>query len=907
MKKVISTLVFLSVALLGFSQATYYWVGGSSGTWSSANSWNTQLNGSGSNRATANNADVLIFDGTNIGGSTPTTGTVTPSITSSYTIAQLKLQNAADVVIQRAGGAGTSTLTIAGDGTTADDFTIDASSTFKLTAGTSGYNFVVLLGATSVPITTAISGTVNILDGGLGAIRIASPNANTLQFLNGSVCNVNNSGTSSYPFGSSSQGVAGGVVFKSGSSMVYKGGNNPFANSTYVPAIFEDGSTLIMEAANPAGMFTNRVFSNVTVRNNATVTLAENFYQVKDLTINAGSAFYTRVSGTAPVSGNIVNNGTFGAASGYTSAHLILNGSTPQTISGTGTFGGFGAVSVATDADVTVNTNLTVGASGSPTSTITGKLNMQGYTFSGTGNVLFRSAGSVSNTPGTLTTGSHIVTLNAALYATSNVSIGALVTGAGIAPNSYIIATSSTNFQFTMSKPATATTATDAAAITITNNPTTIITSNAGGLDAVINTTGSKSFGSTTNYVFNAATATPFPTGVSLNARDVTFNANVTTNGSVDISGTLTLNAGKLTIDAGDTIRIMNGNAIAGAPFSSARYIATAISGSTVGILRIDGFTAATLFPVGSTTNYLPVTLTPSANDSFAVSVFEGITLDGSAGGTAMSSAQKQKVVDAVWNIRRISNETGNCTVAMQWPAALEGSLFSGYGSNIGVSRYDGTTWTVVSGGGDNTANTASSIFNAFSPFAVGELNTVLPVRFTSIKAVYQQGKNIISWQVQQDKNADTYSIERSANGNEFTGIGNVVARTGAVMNYVYNDEKPLAGISYYRIKASNTDGSIQYSNIVAVDARVKGSNELSVYPNPVKAGSLNLQLKGMDKAAYSLRLIDNAGSTVFTYQLGNIEGNQSQNIALPQQLKGMYRLVVQSATQTLVKAITID
>jgi hypothetical protein len=59
----------------------------------------------------------------------------------------------------------------------------------------------------------------------------------------------------------------------------------------------------------------------------------------------------------------------------------------------------------------------------------------------------------------------------------------------------------------------------------------------------------------------------------------------------------------------------------------------------------------------------MPVTLTPTVVDTFAVNVFEGITTDGTANGTAMSAPQKAKVVDAVWTINRVGSAAGDCVV----------------------------------------------------------------------------------------------------------------------------------------------------------------------------------------------------------------------------------------------------
>jgi len=915
MKKAIFTLLFSCAMVVAFSQSTYYWVGGAAGAWATATSWNTALNGSGTSRSSANTADVLIFDGTNIGGSIPNTGTVSPDLPGSYTIGQLKIQNGADVVFKRS-ATGTGYVLINGDGAAGDDFSVDASSKLTLTSSTSGYAFYIGLGVLTTNLATGtIAGKVYVLDGGLASVNIRVPNTNSLNFVNGSMFYSNTSATSSYPFSNSSSTAVGAINFKAGSQFIYQGGNNPFSNSTHIPFILEKGSSFIMEAANVAAMFTNKVFGNVIVRNNATVTLAENFYGIDTLTINAGAAFYMRVSGTAPFSGNIINNGTFGAASPTTSNHVIMIGSVPQSIGGTGTFVNFGAFSVGTDADVTLNTNITIGSTATPpTSTVTGKLNTQTYTVNSTGTTVpggfqFRAAATGVPSAGTITAGSYSVVLNATTYSssinTANVVVGGLVTGTGIPANTYIVATSSSSSTFTISKAATASSpAPDGTIITITANPATFTTSNTAGADGSITTTGARTFGSGTNYVFNAATTAPFSTASTAGAGNVTFNANATTNRSnLPISGTLTLNAAKLTIQPTDTIRITSGNAIAGGSFSSSKYIATATSGANVGVLIMENFGTARTFPVGSATNYLPVTLTPTTADAFAVSVFEGITTDGTVNGTAMTAAQKAKVVNAVWTINRTSGNVDNCAVGLNWPASLEGSSFGGYGNSIGVARYSGT-WGIVGGSGDNTANTATNSFSAFSPFGVGQLGFPLPVRLSNITATEQQGKVKIGWSTEAEVNVDSYTIERAIDGINFSAISSIAA-TGS-RQYSAFDNTP-SSVNYYRIKVVNKSGSIEYSNVVKIKLNNKEA-EIAVYPNPVKGNVVSLQMTNLTKGKAAVKLFNNQGQQLFATTISYEGGSQLQSIVLPATIaKGVYRLVVTNDNKNLQQTILVN
>ena len=72
MKKIFFTIFLLFTAGMMFGQTTYYWVGGTGpASYTSNSSWNTQLDGLGATRVAAGTDDILIFDGSNVGGTIP--------------------------------------------------------------------------------------------------------------------------------------------------------------------------------------------------------------------------------------------------------------------------------------------------------------------------------------------------------------------------------------------------------------------------------------------------------------------------------------------------------------------------------------------------------------------------------------------------------------------------------------------------------------------------------------------------------------------------------------------------------------------------------------------------------------------------------------------------------------------
>lgn len=835
MKRFFTCAFLLFAGLQGSSQTTYYWVGGTGpASFTSDNNWNTSLDGSGNSRAVAGSqyTDFLVFDGSNVGGTTATTGNVILN-SGTDTVARMIFQNNVNVKFSRT-GTGNSTISIQGDGTVLPDFVIGQGSVVTL-GDLSNYNLRLLLGLPTVPTvaTGSVSGTLYISPVSATshtASYVSSITSNGLVFETGGECHVNDS-TSMAPFNGSS---INSVLFKSGSSLHYYGGRSPFGNSANIQVSnFEPGSNFYVKASNvsyvdgtayaSSSWVNQKSFANVVVQNGATFRADGPVFRMDDLTINAGSSFIVHSSGQTPVLGNLTVDGSLNFSSGNNG--LVMGGEATQTISGAGTIDIPNFV-VANSSDVVLSKTITVSSS----TNIIGKINFgTNGRIAGAGSFVARVASTGTVTNGNATAGSYQLT------GTIPTGInGYTVSGPGIAPNTNVVGFGASAGLIYLSKPALSSHA--GASYSFGTDTVVLQTANANGFNPAsgsVTSTGALTYQSGAKYIIDAATASPF--GISSTATgsvtlgDLTINAPVTTNYNARLTGTLTLNSGILTIRATDTIRILNGYAVAGAPFNSSKYIVTARAGNEVGVFRMDGVEAASLLPVGTAANFLPASLTPSSASDFAVSVFEGVTLDGTTNGTAFNAEQRSSVVDAVWNINRVSG-TGATNVQLSWTDPLEGTAFAAYPDVlIGVARHDGTQWENGGGSGNNTANTASNSYNDFSAFIVTRTGAVLPVLIHAVAASLRAGKATVSWNVSSETSIAKYEIEKSSDRIRFSSVGSVNAEQRN--NYSFTDPANIIAVTYYRLKIISTSGEIKYSEIVVVKP---GNNiAVNIFPNP--------------------------------------------------------------------------
>ncbi len=111
-----------------------------------------------------------------------------------------------------------------------------------------------------------------------------------------------------------------------------------------------------------------------------------------------------------------------------------------------------------------------------------------------------------------------------------------------------------------------------------------------------------------------------------------------------------------------------------------------------------------------------------------------------------------------------------------------------------------------------------------YGDFALGgpsqnNLN-VLPITLLSFTAQPKDSQVLTSWITASELNNDFFTIERSADARTFIPIGTVegAGTSHQMIAYSFVDEEPLSGISYYRLRQTDFDGTATFSEIRAVE-----------------------------------------------------------------------------------------
>jgi len=119
---------------------------------------------------------------------------------------------------------------------------------------------------------------------------------------------------------------------------------------------------------------------------------------------------------------------------------------------------------------------------------------------------------------------------------------------------------------------------------------------------------------------------------------------------------------------------------------------------------------------------------------------------------------------------------------------------------------------------------------------------TIIPVELTSFTATAANDKVIINWSTATELNNLGFEIERSSNLNDESknrnwqtlGFVDGAGTTTENQNYSFIDKNPSTGISYYRLKQIDFDGTFKLYNELKIEFSSVTDYELAQnYPNP--------------------------------------------------------------------------
>ena len=163
------------------------------------------------------------------------------------------------------------------------------------------------------------------------------------------------------------------------------------------------------------------------------------------------------------------------------------------------------------------------------------------------------------------------------------------------------------------------------------------------------------------------------------------------------------------------------------------------------------------------------------------------------------------------------------------------GAMFTDRVGNVyAVTANDGTIYKINRETGDYSGQSYGSALGCNRGDAVSFPDALpLPVELTSFTARAAPQGVAVAWATASEKDAATFQLERSPDGQQWQAWRSVAATNRAAgARYAALDAAPLLGTSYYRLRMVDQDGTTAYSTVQSVTVAAPAAT-LQAFPNP--------------------------------------------------------------------------
>ena len=195
-----------------------------------------------------------------------------------------------------------------------------------------------------------------------------------------------------------------------------------------------------------------------------------------------------------------------------------------------------------------------------------------------------------------------------------------------------------------------------------------------------------------------------------------------------------------------------------------------------------------------------------------------------------------------------IINFSGDVNIGGNWNTGNSSSITVNSPSVVIVDGNINTSNEEVNGDGILRAATCTEGSGGTGIKPTGDITCAdmvawLPIVLGSFDATPANNVITLEWETISEENFDFFSIERSEDGENFYEIGTTPGHGNSNdrIQYSFEDDNPLFGLSFYRLNAIDHDGTYEKFQILPVQF-VPNDLQVSIYPNPGKGNNMRLR-----------------------------------------------------------------
>lgn len=339
-----------------------------------------------------------------------------------------------------------------------------------------------------------------------------------------------------------------------------------------------------------------------------------------------------------------------------------------------------------------------------------------------------------------------------------------------------------------------------------------------------------------------------------VNAKDILINnaAGVILSTPLRADGAVTFTSGNITAASTAAPLVFTANG--------------SVNGSPSDASHVNGYvvkegTGSFDFPVGDALKYQKITVALTSNTAGMTAKY--YAADAGAGTFTPSGTETTPLASyntkEYWDL--VPSGTAAGTVTVYWDGYKDG--FENPVNQRRVAHKTGITWQnegTTGSGSIATGSVTSNSINTWSPFTLGSIMKVLPLKWLGISgSLNTQGCAIVGWTVAETDVAN-YKVEKSSNGTDYQSIATISSRGGGEHTYNFTEPGRLLQPAFYRILQTDNNGHTAYSPVVKINA---ARADIKIYPT-VFAEGFSIYTAN----AVTARLTDIQGKTIWTTKL---------------------------------------
>jgi hypothetical protein len=371
----------------------------------------------------------------------------------------------------------------------------------------------------------------------------------------------------------------------------------------------------------------------------------------------------------------------------------------------------------------------------------------------------------------------------------------------------------------------------------------------------------------------------------------LTIGTATANSGSLTYSGSSTVNGGRLIVNAGGILRdTYTGTYPGGTAFLEINGGSAAIPALQVtGLMEVSNLTIG-----GGNANTYSI-----INSAGNVLVKNAFTMNSSSGRDARLVLEGLLVVKGQFDT---SSSGANISTSGTGSFSAQGGIGNGNPANtvVGANAVGGVNYCQAANPCSVNTSDCINVCNRLN-------NSPLPIVLISFKAIAEttDGQVRLQWITASEENNDYFVIERSKNAQEFEEIDRINGEgtTSLTTTYSLVDEKPLAGISYYRLKQVDIDGRFSYSKSVSVTLETSG---IVISPNPVTGKQFTISWAS-EVNETDVAIFNQLGQQVYAQKIEGGDRKEYTIVVGEKLTGGVYLLKIQAQGQQLTHKLLIQ